>query len=170
MSLHYSPIQFYFAFFGHLLMVLFASLYFSDPSSSNRFFLSSLLLSHRSRIYAVTQDFCLLTMFAKDLTDCFSHCCVEGGDHWVHVCIFIVHDGERCNHPAYHCLEVSNTLGSFISSRSDLSFVCFGLLILFRRRWEVITSKSWSFQMSASGKRRVLALFTPDRKGFLTRM
>ena len=66
--------------------------------------------------------------------------------------------------------KVFNTLGSFISSRSDVSFVCFGLLILFRRRWEVITSKSWSFQMSASGKRRVLALFTPDRKGFLTRM
>ena len=105
MSLHYSPIQFYFAFFKHLLMVLFASLYFSDPSSSNRFFLSSLLLSHRSRSSAVTQGFCLLTMFAKGLTGCFSHWCVEGGDHWVHVCIFIVHDGERCNHPAYHCLE-----------------------------------------------------------------
>ena len=25
--------------------------------------------------------FFLLTMFAKDLTGCFSHCCVEGGDH-----------------------------------------------------------------------------------------
>ena len=24
--------------------------------------------------------FCLLTMFAKDLTGCFSHCYVEGGD------------------------------------------------------------------------------------------
>ena len=36
-------------------------------------FLSSLLLSHRSR------------MFAKDLTGCFSHCCVEGGDHWIQV-------------------------------------------------------------------------------------
>ena len=151
-------------------MLLFTSLYFPDPSGSNRFFLRSLLLSHGSRISAVTQGFVLLTMFAKGLTGCFSHWCVEGGDHWVHVCIFIVHDGERCNHPAYHCLEVSNTLGSFISSRSDLSFVCFGLLILFRRRWEVITSKSWSFPMSAPGKRRVLALFTPDRKRFLTRM
>ena len=27
------------------------------------------------------QGFFLLTMFAKDLTGCFSHCCVEGGDH-----------------------------------------------------------------------------------------
>ena len=44
-------------------------------------------------------------MFAKDLTGCFSHCCVEGGNHWIHVCIFIVHDGERCKLPAYHSLE-----------------------------------------------------------------
>ena len=38
----------------------------------------------------------LLTVFAKNLTGCFSHCCVEGGDHWVHVCTLIVLDGERC--------------------------------------------------------------------------
>ena len=43
-SLHYSPIQFSLAFFMHLLMLLFTSLYFSDPSGSNLFFLSSLLL------------------------------------------------------------------------------------------------------------------------------
>ena len=43
----------------HLLMLLFTSLYFSDPSGSNFFFLSSLLLSHRSRISAVTQGFFL---------------------------------------------------------------------------------------------------------------
>ena len=61
----------------HLLMLLFTSLYFSDPSGSNLFFLSSILLSHRSRISAVIQDFSFLTMFAKDLTGCFSHCCVE---------------------------------------------------------------------------------------------
>ena len=45
-----------------------------------------------------------LTMFAKDLTGCFSHCCVEGGDHWVQV-FFIVHDGERCTFPAYDSLK-----------------------------------------------------------------
>ena len=73
-SLHCSPIQFSLAFFMPLLMLLFTSLYFSDPSGANLFFLSSLLLSHRSRIYAVTQGFFLLTMFAKDLTGCFSHC------------------------------------------------------------------------------------------------
>ena len=38
-------------------MLLFTSLYSSDPSDSNRFFLSSLLLSHRSRIYVVSQGF-----------------------------------------------------------------------------------------------------------------
>ena len=52
-SLHCSPIQFSFVFFMHLLMSLFPSLYFSDPSASNRFVLSCLLLSHRSRISAV---------------------------------------------------------------------------------------------------------------------
>ena len=49
--------------------------------------------------------FFLLKMFAKDLTGCFSHCCVEGGDHWIYVCIFVAHDGERCKSPAYHSLE-----------------------------------------------------------------
>ena len=34
-SLHCSPIQFSFAFFVHLLVLLFTSLYFSDPSGSN---------------------------------------------------------------------------------------------------------------------------------------
>ena len=80
-SLQCSPIQFSFAFFKHLLMLLFSSLYFSDPSGSDLFFLNSLLLSHRSRISAVIQVFFLLTMFAKDLIGCFSHCCVAGGDH-----------------------------------------------------------------------------------------
>ena len=47
-SLHRSPIQFSFAFLMHLLMLFFTSLYFSDPSGSNRFFLSSFLLLHRS--------------------------------------------------------------------------------------------------------------------------
>ena len=52
-ALHCSPIQFSLAFLMHLLMVLFTSLYFSEPSGSSLFFLSSLLLSHRSRISAV---------------------------------------------------------------------------------------------------------------------
>ena len=85
-SRHCSRIQLFFylfflAFFMHHLMLLFTSLCFSTPSGSNFFFLSSLLLSQRSRIFAVIQIFFLLTMFAKDLTGCFSHCCVEGGDY-----------------------------------------------------------------------------------------
>ena len=34
-------------------------------------------------------------MFAKDLTGCLSHCCVEGGDHWIYVCIFVAHGGDE---------------------------------------------------------------------------
>ena len=66
--------------------------------------------------------------------------------------------------------KVSNTLRFFSFSRSNLSLVCFGLLILFRRRWKVIICKSWPLPMSAPRKSRVLALITPDRKRFLTRM
>ena len=63
-------IQFSFAFFMHLLMLLFTSLYFSDPSGSNRFFLGSVLLSRRSRISAVTEVF-------------FSSNDVCQGSHWL---------------------------------------------------------------------------------------
>ena len=56
-SLHCSPIQFSLALFMLLLMLLFTSLYFAAPSGSNLFFLSSPLLSHRSRISAVIQGF-----------------------------------------------------------------------------------------------------------------
>ena len=45
------------AFFVHILMLLFICLYFSDPSGSNLFFLSSLILSHRSRSSAVIHFF-----------------------------------------------------------------------------------------------------------------
>ena len=97
----------------HLFMLLFTSLYFSDLLGSNRLFLSSPLLSHRSRISAVTQGSFLLTMFAEDRTGCFSHCCVEGGDHWIFVCIFVAHDAERCRLPAHHSLEGFQHVGIF---------------------------------------------------------
>ena len=29
----------------------------------------------------------MFTMFAKDFTGCFSHCCVEGVDNWIQVCL-----------------------------------------------------------------------------------
>ena len=132
-------------------MLLFTSLYFSDPSGSNLLFFSSLLLWHRSRISAVIQFFCLfffflLTMFAKDLTGCFSHCCVEGGNHWICVCIFVAHDGERCKPPAYHSLEGFQHVGIFQLSRSNLSLVCFILLIFFRRRRKVSSASLDHFQ------------------------
>ena len=44
-------------------------------------------------------------MFAKNLTDCFSQCCVAGGDHWIQVSIFIAHDDESCKLPTYYSLE-----------------------------------------------------------------
>ena len=52
-------------------------------------------------------------MIAKDHTGCFSHCCVEGGDHCIQVCIFTVHDGERCKLPAYDSLEGFQHIGIF---------------------------------------------------------
>ena len=57
--------------------------------------------------------FFLLTMFAKDLTGCFSHCCVEDGDHWIHVCVCIIHNAERCKLPAYYSLEGFQHIGMF---------------------------------------------------------
>ena len=69
---HYSVLSsFYLCFFMHLLILLFISLYFSDSSGSNHFFLRSLLFLHRSRIYSVTQSFffsrCLPRMFQSFL-------------------------------------------------------------------------------------------------------
>ena len=86
-----------------------------------------------SPFVAQIENFCsdpgffLLTMFAKNLTGCFSHCCVEGGDHWICVCIFVAHNGEKCKPPAYHSLEGFQhvgMLGSFSFSRSNSSLVC----------------------------------------------
>ena len=52
-------------------------------------------------------------MFAKDFTGCFSHCCAEGNGHWIHVCIFIIYDGERCKLFTCHGLECFQYLGIF---------------------------------------------------------
>ena len=57
-------------------------------------------------------------MFAKDLTGCFSHCCVEDSDHSIYVCIFVAHDGERRKLPAYHSFEGFQHVGIFSFSRS----------------------------------------------------
>ena len=84
-----------------------------------RSFRLKFFLSQFSPFVAQIKHFCsdpgffLLTMFAKDLTGCFSHCCVEGGDHWIPVCIFIVHDSERCKLSAYLSLEGFQHIGIF---------------------------------------------------------
>ena len=145
-SLHWSPIQFSLAFLMYLLMLLFTSLYFSDPSGSNLFFLSSLLLSHRSRISAVIQGFlfwqCLPRIsLAASVTAVLKVVITESMS--VSSLLMMV---RGANLPPIIAWKVSNTLGSSSFSRSNLSLVCFGLLILFRRRWKVIISKSWSLQ------------------------
>ena len=153
-------------------MLFFTFLYFSDPSKSIFFFLSQ-FSPFALQIKNIFSDpgFLLLRMFAKDVTGCSSHCFVEGGDHRIHFCICIIHNGERCKPPTYYCWESFQQVGSFSFSRSNLSPVCFDLLIFFvRRRWKVIISRSWSLPMSTHGKRRVLAMFTPDRKRFLAKM
>ena len=145
-SLHCSPVQFSFAFFMHLLMLLFTSLYFLDPSGSNRFCLSSFLLSHRSRISAVTQVFffwrCLLRIWlAVSDTAVLKAVIIESRSV---SSLFMMMRG--ANYPPIIAWKVSNTLGSFSFSRSNLSLLCFGLLILFRRRWKVIISSRGHFQ------------------------
>ena len=74
------------------------------------------------------------------------------------------------NFPAIRASKVSTALGLFCFSRSNLSFLCFYLLILFRRSWKVVISKTRSFPMSAPGNLRVLTLFTPNQKRFLNRV
>ena len=89
--------------------------------------------SQFSPFVAQIKNFCsdpglfLLTMFAKDLIGCFSHCCVcvEGGDHWIQVCVFIVHDGERCKLPAYHSLQGFQHIGIFQLFEIKLEFCVF---------------------------------------------
>ena len=114
-----SPIQFSFFVFMHLLMLLFTSLYFTDPSVSNLLFLSSLLMSHRSRISAAIQVFFLLMMFAKDLTGCFSHCYVKLKVVTIESMsvssLFMIVRG--ANFLPIVAWKVSNTLGSFSFSR-----------------------------------------------------
>ena len=82
-SLHCSPIQSSLAFFMHLFYVVVHFLVFIR-SIRLKSFLSVLSFCRTDQnISAVIKVglFFLLTMFAKDLTGCFSHGCVEGGDH-----------------------------------------------------------------------------------------
>ena len=159
-SLHCSPIQFSFAFFMHLLILLFTSLYFSGPSASNLFFLKSLLLSHRSRISAVIQGFFLWR--------CLSGISLAVSVNTVLKVVLIESMSEYsllmmvrgANLSPIIAWKVSNTLGSFSFSRSNLSLVCFGLLIFFQAKMEghhqqvVISSNVCSWKTLCSGNVR----------------
>ena len=96
-------------------------------------------------------------MCAKDLTGSFSHYCVEGGDHWVHVCIFIVHDGDRCKVPAYHTLEGFQHIGIFQLFKVKLESCVFWLADFFQTKVEghhqqvVVTSNVCSWKALCSG-------------------
>ena len=116
-------------------------------------------LSQFSPFVAQIENFCsypgffLLTMLAKDLTGCFSHRCVEGGDLWIYVCIVVAHDGERCKPPAYHSLlekPAKCTWGSY----------CLGVILACKEeliRWmrhQALRGRSLSSQCSAVPLRR----------------
>ena len=84
-----------------------------------------------SSFFFFLDDVC---MFAKDLTGCFSHCCVKVviiESMSVPSLLMMV---RGANFPPIIAWKVSNTLGSFSFSKSNLSLVCFGSLIVFRRR------------------------------------
>ena len=140
------------------------------PSGSIFFFLSSLLLSRRSRISAVTQVLFFWRCLPRISLGCFRYCCVEGGDHWICVCNFIVNDGERCKFSAYNSLEDFQHNEIFRLFEVQLESCVFLRANLFQTNAEghhqqvVVISKVCFWEL------RVLAPFTPDRKRFLTRM
>ena len=158
-------------------MLLFTSLYFSEPSGSNRFFLSSLLLSHRSKMSAVIHFF--IFFFSLSLWRCLPRISLTVSvtavlkvekNHWIYVRIFIAHDGERCKPPAYHISEGFQNVGIFQLFEVKLEACVFWLADFFQVKAEGHHHKSWSLPVSAPGKLCVLAMFTPDRKRFLTRI
>ena len=130
-SLHCFPIQFSFAFFMHLLMLSFTSLYFSDPSGSNRFVISSLFLSHRLRIYVVTQGFFFLRCLPK----------ISLAVSAIAVLIVVIIESRfvssmfmmlrGANFSPIIAWKVSNTLRSFCFSRSNFKSCVLTLPILF---------------------------------------
>ena len=123
----------------------------------------------RIKTFCIDPGFLLLTMFANDPTGCFSHCCVEGGDHSIHVCIFIVHDGERCKLPEHHSLEGFQHIGIFQLLEIKHEFCVLVCSFFSDESRRSSSAMSWSLPMSAPGELCVLVLFTSDRKRFLSR-
>ena len=100
--------------------------------------------------------FFLLTMFAKDLTGCFSHCCVESIDHSIQICIFIVYDDVRRKLPAYRSLEGFQHIGIFQLFEVKPESCVFWLADSFQAKVEghhqqiVVTSSVCSWKTSCS--------------------
>ena len=157
-SLHCCPIQFSFAFFMHLLM-LFTSLYFSDPSGSNFFFLSQFY-----PLVAQIRNFCSDPGFFSDDV-CHRY-------HWLFLSLLFWRwwSSNPCLHLSSLFMMMRDASCPPIKAFWSQTWVlcCFRLQILFRQRWKVTSSKLWSLPMSASGKLHVLAMFPSDWKRFLT--
>ena len=69
-------------------------------------------------------------MFAKDLTGCFSHCCVEGADHRKSMSVsslFMMVRG--ANFPPIIARKVSNALGSCSFNHNRQSMYSLVILI-----------------------------------------
>ena len=95
-------------------------------------------------------------MYAKALTGCFSHRCVEGCDNSIRVCIFTVHDGERSKLPSYHSLKGFQHIGIFQLFKVKLEFCVFWLAGSFQAKvgchqQVVVTSTVCSWKTTCSG-------------------
>ena len=134
-SPHCSLIRFSFAFFRHLLMLLFIPLCFRHFRFESVLFQFSPFIA---RIKNICSDpgFLLLTVLAKVITGCFSHCCLKVVIIELKTASSLFMMVRGANFPPIIGWKVSNKLRSFSLSRSNLSHVCFDSLILFRRRWK----------------------------------
>ncbi|KAK2191121.1 hypothetical protein NP493_59g00028 [Ridgeia piscesae] len=127
--------------------------YCLTPSASFCFFFNSLRLSHRSNKSAVTQGFLTGRCLPR-----------------ISLAVLVTANGERCKFPSYYCVE-----GFCYFRVLQLLMVKFDpgvaeFLDPLQISLKVIMTSSWSLPMSAPGKLRVLAMFTLDRKRFLTMM
>ena len=81
----------------------------------------------------------------------------EDGDHWIHACIFIIHDGERCKLSACHNLEGFQHIGIFQRFEVELEACAFWLADSFQTKVEghhqqaMVSSNVCSCKTSCSG-------------------
>ena len=151
----------------HLLMLLFTSLYFSDPSGSNN-------LSQFSPFVAQIKNFCSDPGFfffwrcmprislAVSVTAVLKVVIIESKSA---SSLFMMVRG--VNLPWLGRFPTHWDLSAFRGQTWVLPVLA--CWFFFSRRWKVIISKWWPLPMSAHGKLRVLAMFIPDRNSFLTK-